>query len=102
VTKRVVALHAPVLLAKRHDLSGFSSGEPVLDDWLRQRALANLENGASSSYVVCPAGEDRVVGYYPLAMGQILNQEVPGGMRRNMPVQIPALSATHVSRSSRS
>ncbi len=86
-----LSLAAPVLLAKRHDLRGFASGEQVLDDWLRQRALANLENGASRSYVVCPAGEDRVVGYYALAMGQILNSEVPGSMRRNMPGKIPAV-----------
>jgi GNAT superfamily N-acetyltransferase len=91
VGKPGLVLHAPVLLAKRHNVSGFSSSEPVLDDWLKQRALVNQENGASRSYVVCLAGEDRVIGYYALAMGQILNQEVPGGMRRNMPMQIPAV-----------
>jgi GNAT superfamily N-acetyltransferase len=87
-----LALQVPVLLAKRHDLAGFASGEQTLDDWLRQRALANLENGASRSYVVCPAGDDRVVGYYALAMGQVLNREVPGNIRRNMPVKIPAVT----------
>ncbi len=91
MTKPALSLQAPVLLAKRHDLTGFASGEQVLDDWLRQRALANLKNGASRSYVVCPGGEDRVVGYYALAMGQILNQEVPGSIRRNMPAKIPAV-----------
>jgi predicted N-acetyltransferase YhbS len=91
VTKPALLVEKPVLLTQRHDLTEFSSGEPVLDDWLRQRALANLENGASRSYVACKPDEDRVVGYYALAMGQVLNQEVPGGMRRNMPMQIPAV-----------
>jgi len=91
VTKPAFLVEKPVLLTQRHDLIEFSSGEPVLDDWLRQRAIANLENGASRSYVVCKPKEDRVVGYYALAMGQVLNQEVPGGMRRNMPMQIPAV-----------
>jgi GNAT superfamily N-acetyltransferase len=91
VTKPALPFEAPVLLAQRHDLTDFSSGEPVLDEWLRQRALANLENGASRSYVVCRRSGERVVGFYALAMGQILNQEVPGGMRRNMPANIPAV-----------
>jgi GNAT superfamily N-acetyltransferase len=91
VTKPALLVEKPVLLTQQHELIDFTSGEPVLDDWLRQRSLANLENGASRSYVVCKQNEDRVVGYYALAMGQVLNQEVPGGMRRNMPVQIPAV-----------
>ena len=91
MSKPALSLQAPVLLAQRHDLTSFASGEEALDDWLRQRALANLENGASRSYVICPAGEDRVVGYYALAMGQVLNREVPGSMRRNMPANIPSV-----------
>jgi ribosomal protein S18 acetylase RimI-like enzyme len=91
MTKPALTLQAPALLAKRHDLTGFASGEQALDDWLRQRARASLENGASRSYVVCPAGEDRVVGYYTLAMGQILNREAPAGIRRDMPAKTPAV-----------
>lgn len=85
------ALQAPVLLANQHDLTGFVSGEQILDDWLRQRALVDLEKGASRTYVVCPAGEDRVVGYYALAKGQVLNRDAPGKIRRNMPANIPAV-----------
>jgi len=33
----------------------------------------------------------RVVGYYAVCMGQILNQDTVGSMRRNMPVNIPAV-----------
>ena len=82
---------APLLLTESHDASAFDSGEAVLDDWLRQRALKNLLLAASRTYVVCPVGSNRIVGYFALNMGQILATEVPGSMRRHMPAQIPAV-----------
>jgi GNAT superfamily N-acetyltransferase len=82
---------APVLLTEAHDSSAFESGEPVLDDWLRRRAWNNLQTAASRTYVVCPAGSERIVGFYALSMGQILAQEATGSMRRNMPQHIPAV-----------
>jgi GNAT superfamily N-acetyltransferase len=81
----------PVLLTEAHDIASFDSGEPVLDDWLRQRAWNNLQSAASRTYVVCPSGSHRIVGYYALSMGQILAQDVIGSMRRNMPNAIPAV-----------
>lgn len=83
---------APVLLTEAHDSSAFDSGEPVLDDWLRQRAWSNLQSAASRTYVVTPAGSPRVVGYFSLSMGQVLAQDVTGAMRRNMPRYIPAVT----------
>lgn len=82
---------APVLLTKEHDASSFDSGEPVLDDWLRNRAWDNLQLAASRTYVVCPSETRRIVGYYALSMGQILAEETTGAMRRNMPKSIPAV-----------
>ena len=81
----------PALLTEQHDLASFTSGEPVLDDWLRQRAWSNLKTAASRTYVVCPAGSMQVAGYYALSMGQILAQEATGAMRRNMPRYIPSV-----------
>jgi GNAT superfamily N-acetyltransferase len=83
---------SPVLLSQTHDSSTFDSGELVLDDWLRQRAWANLQSAASRTYVICLAGTERVIGYFSLSMGQILAQEVTGSMRRNMPRFIPAVT----------
>lgn len=82
---------APVLLTQTHEFSSFDSGEPVLDDWLRQRAWGNLQSAASRTYVVCLGGSQQVVGYFSLSMGQILAQEVVGSMRRNMPRYIPVV-----------
>lgn len=85
------ALDPPALLTEAHDTAAFDSGEPVMDDWLRHRALDNLHLAASRTYVVCPAGSQQVVGYFALSMGQILAHEVIGSMRRNMPKAIPAV-----------
>jgi GNAT superfamily N-acetyltransferase len=63
----------------------------VLDDWLRRRALAKAQAAASRTYVICQANEAKVIGYFALSMGQILAQEIPGSMRRNMPKYIPAV-----------
>lgn len=79
----------PEKLSAAHDLSGFDSGESVLDDWLRRWALPNEERGASRTYVVC-AGK-RVVGYYSLAVGAIAHAGAPGRVRRNMPNPVPAM-----------
>jgi GNAT superfamily N-acetyltransferase len=80
---------APETLRAHHDLASFDSGSPVLDDWLRRRALRNQESGASRTYVVC-AGE-RVVGYYALAVGAVAQAEATGRTRRNMPDPVPVM-----------
>ncbi len=84
-------ISSPVPLTESHDTSQFYSGEPTLDDWLRQRALRNASRLASKTFVICPEGSKEVIGYYALSMGQILNSEVIGSMRRNMPNMLPAI-----------
>ena len=79
----------PETLSSAHDLSSFDSGEPVLDDWLRRRAVHNEASGASRTYVVC-AGQ-KVVGYYSLAVGALAHAQAPGRVRRNMPDPVPAM-----------
>ena len=86
-----VPLGPPRLLTEDHDASLFESREPVLDEWLRNRAWRNLQAAASRTYVVCPEGSNRIVGYFALSMGQVLAQETSAAMRRNMPRHIPAV-----------
>ncbi len=81
----------PHPLTPSHGLDGFQSGEPVLDDWLKTRALDNMALGASRTFVITQAGTSDVIGFYALAMGQVLPQDVTGAMRRNMPRHIPAV-----------
>ena len=84
-----MTLTGPQPIQADHDLSSFDSGRPVLDDWLRQRALKNEDSGASRTYVI--SDEARVVGYYCLSTGSVENQKTPGNVRRNMPDPIPIM-----------
>jgi GNAT superfamily N-acetyltransferase len=83
------AIRPPEKLSATHNLSDFDSGEPVLDDWLRRRALHNEASGASRTYVVCMGRT--VVGYYTLAVGAVAHVEAPGRVRRNMPDPLPVM-----------
>ncbi|HJT86615.1 MAG TPA: GNAT family N-acetyltransferase [Bryobacteraceae bacterium] len=82
-------LSPPEPLSSHHQIDTFHSGEPVLDDWLRRRALANQASGASRTYVVSEGM--RVVAYYALASGAITHSGVSGKFRRNMPDPIPVV-----------
>lgn len=84
-------MRAPEPLTAAHGLDGFQSGEPVLDDWLKSRALDNMALGASRTFVITRANTAEVIGFYALAMGQVLHQDVTGAMRCNMPRAIPAV-----------
>ena len=80
---------APEHLSAEHDLSTFESGIPALDDWLKRRALANEDSGASRTYVVSANG--KVIGYYALATGAVILHAATGRARRNMPDPIPVM-----------
>lgn len=80
---------SPGLLTAAHELSDFSCGHASLDEWLRRRALANQDTGASRTYVL--AEGERVIGYYALAAGSVALLETPGRLRRNMPNPIPVM-----------
>ncbi len=82
-------LRAPERLTSEHVFEDFDSGHPALDEWLRRRALRNEAEGASRTYVVCQDG--RVVGFYCLANGAVLQAGAPGRVRRNMPDPIPVM-----------
>ena len=83
-------LTAPEPLAAHHAVDAFDCGEPVLDDWLKRRALANQLSGASRTFVVLD-DTPQVCGYYALAAGAVAHQAATGGVRRNMPDPIPVL-----------
>lgn len=84
-----MTLTPPQPIQADHDFSQFDSGRPILDDWLRQRAIKNEGSGASRTYVVCEGA--RVVGYYCLSNGSVESKQTPGKVRRNMPDPIPVM-----------
>ena len=82
-------IKAPEPINEAHLIESFSCGVPVLDEWLKRRALKNEVSGASRTFVIC---QDRqVVGYYTLATGSIEHRDAPGKIRRNMPNPIPVI-----------
>ena len=81
---------APQPLTSLHDCTAFASGEPILDDWLKRRAMANQVSGASRTFVVVNSLE-RVFGYYALAAGAVSHRFATGNVRRNMPDPIPVM-----------
>ncbi|WP_367184278.1 GNAT family N-acetyltransferase [Acidiferrobacter sp.] len=80
----------PEPLCALHGVNDFSCGEPVLDVWLKRRALANPASGASRTFVVA-SGDGRVAGYYALAAGAVAHADATGAVRRNMPDPTPVL-----------
>jgi GNAT superfamily N-acetyltransferase len=82
-----VTVRAPEPLGETHDTAEFASGVDSLDDWLRRRARANQASGASRTFVV--TDRMRVIGYYALASGAVVQNSATSRLRRNMPDPIP-------------
>ena len=82
-------LNPPAPLSNDVDFSEFCSGEEQLDYWLQRRALKNEVTGPSRTYVVCD--QKRVVAYYAIATGSVMQIESPGKIKRNMPDSIPVI-----------
>lgn len=85
-----VQLSAPEPLSSEHRLNEFECGEPVLDEWLRRRALSNQLSGGSRTFVVVDQ-DKRVCGYYAMAAGAIAHQMATSSVRRNMPDPVPVM-----------
>jgi hypothetical protein len=73
-------------LTADHDVSDFDCGEPVLNDWLKYRAMKN-ESRFSRTYVVCDG--NRVAAYFCIAAGAVERAAAPGKVRRNASDTIP-------------
>lgn len=84
------SISSPVLFSDNHDISEFDCGEPLLNDWLKRRALANQSSGASRTFVAVD-NRQRVMGFYALAAGAVAHRDSTGAMRRNMPDPIPVM-----------
>lgn len=81
---------APQPLMSDHDCADFSCGEPVLNEWLKRRAMINQVSGASRTFVVADK-KHRVYGYYTMAAGAVSHQLAAGDVRRNMRDPVPVM-----------
>lgn len=84
-----LAMRAPEPLSSEHDVNSFDCGDTSLNSWLKTRALKNENSGGSRTYVICI--ENKVIGYYALALGSIEHDRAPSQVKRNMPAPIPVM-----------
>lgn len=75
----------PEPLGPHHVLAGFHSGEPSLDQWLRDRARTAAGAGSARTYVVVDAQQERVVGYHALTVASVERERATPRARRGMP-----------------
>lgn len=84
-------LRRPALLdPRRHDREQFDSGEPLLDEWLRQYAGQNRRRDTAATWVIADAS-DVVVAYASVAMTGIDRAAGPGTLAKGAPDPVPAL-----------
>ncbi|TFC92601.1 GNAT family N-acetyltransferase [Cryobacterium sp. TMT4-31] len=79
----------PRKLARSDVRESFTSGADELDVWLRRYAHQNQKANSAVTYVSCIDGV--VVGYYAITVAAISREEVPGGLQKSAPQQIPCI-----------
>lgn len=63
-------------LTAEHELDLFASGQPTLDQWLRDRARTAHAQGTARSWVWTEAGSNQVVAYFSIAPTQVTRAEL--------------------------
>jgi predicted GNAT family N-acyltransferase len=82
-------LSAVQALVDAHRVDDFDCGVDALDRWLRQSARVAGASGTAATYVLCR--DERVVGYYALAMSSVAHEQAPSRLRRGMPDLVPVV-----------
>lgn len=77
----------PEPLRGKHDLEGFASGEESLDSWLQRWSRHAEAAGSARTFVT--ADSERIVGYYALAIGQVLAEDATGRLLKSQPAGQP-------------
>ena len=74
-----------------HDVSAFSCGRVVLDEWLRESAAGAQSRRVARTFVRTEPGSKTVVGYYSLAGHLLLRDGLPRSVGHGSPRQVPAV-----------
>lgn len=81
--------------AARHDVTGFSCGNELLDGWLMRYAGQNQRRDAARTFVVATEAR-RVYGYYTLLAGQLdhheATTETSKGLSQHFPIPVAILA----------
>jgi GNAT superfamily N-acetyltransferase len=73
------------LLEKRHDRKRFDCGNQELDRYLKTLARQQHDQGFVKVYVAVEEGQNEVLGYFALAMGNILLQDADETVYARLP-----------------
>ena len=83
-----------------HEVAAFDCGKEPLDRFLQRHALVNQKAGSAQTYVVC-RGEQRVAGYYSLAVGAVEHADAPGRVGKGLarhPIPVMLLARLAIDR----
>lgn len=83
-----------------HNVAAFDSGKEHLDHFLQRHALVNQKAGSAQTYVVCRR-EQRVAGYYSLAVGAVEHADAPGRVGKGLarhPIPVMLLARLAIDR----
>lgn len=72
-------------MAKEHERSQFSCGQPALDEFVRTRVSQYEKRRLGKTFVAVVKGEKRVLGYYTLAAGAVAFEHLPHAASRKLP-----------------
>ena len=84
-----------------HEVDAFDCGKEPLDRFLQRHALVNQKAGSAQTYVVCRR-EQRVAGYYSLAVGAVEHADAPGRVGKGLarhPIPVMLLARLAIDRS---
>jgi GNAT superfamily N-acetyltransferase len=87
-------------LGKDHDRSGFSCGQPELDDWFRRRAGQDERRNVARVFVAVDS-ELGVVGFYSLSAFKLVIGDLPESIARSLPRYAHGLPAALIGRLAR-
>jgi GNAT superfamily N-acetyltransferase len=86
-------------LGRQHDRTSFSSGQPELDDWFRERAGQDQRRNVARVFV---AVDDKsgVIGFYSLSAFTLALDDLPEPIARKLP-RYDAIPAARIGRLAR-
>ena len=72
-------------LGSSHDRTGFDCGNPILTDWLRQRASQFEKRDLARTYVASKSGSRIVLGYYAISNHRVSHEALPADEAKGLP-----------------
>jgi GNAT superfamily N-acetyltransferase len=80
-----------------HDRSGFASGTPALDSYLRTQAGQDMKRRVAACFLALDTTTGRIAGYYTLAACHVRLGDVPPDWQQKLP-RYPAVPAVRLGR----